>query len=95
MKKNNTEVISKIQKNARKALFLNTYIQIVDNTKAIIENCKHIVECNDIYVKVVTADYNIQIWGFNLTISDYNKEFVIVKGRINSVEIFPKGEVSV
>lgn len=80
-----------IGKNARKALFLNTYIQLIDNCKAIVENCKHIVECNDILVKLLTSDYDIQIWGQGLTISDYNKEYVIVNGKISSVEIFPRG----
>jgi hypothetical protein len=88
---NNSDVIYKIQKTTRKALFLNTYIQLIDNTKAIIENCKHIVECNDILVKLLTADFDIQIWGTNLTISDYNKEFVIVNGKISSIELLPRG----
>lgn len=79
-----------IQKKARKKLYLNTYIQLIDNEKAIIENCRHIAECNDIMVKLITADFQIEIWGQSLTISDYNKENVIVNGRISSIELTPR-----
>ena len=85
------EKIYCLKKNVRKAFFLNTYIQIIDNSKVIVENCKHIVECNDILVNLFTADYEIHIWGQALTISDYNKEYVIINGKISSVEIFPRG----
>lgn len=80
-----------VKQSARKAMFLNTFIQITDNKKAVIENCKHIVECSDIFVRVATADYEVDIWGTNLTISDYNAEFVVVNGKISSLEINPKG----
>lgn len=90
----NTQKVDKLytlKKKARKALFFNTYIQLIDNDKAIVENCKHIVECNDIMVKLITADFDIQIWGQFLTISDYNSEFVVVNGKISSIEILPRG----
>ena len=83
--------LESIKKNARKALYLNTFIQIIDNNKAIVENCKHIVECNDILVKLLTADFEVHIWGQSLTISDYNKDYVIIRGLISSVELFQKG----
>ncbi len=79
--------IDEIKENARKLFYLNTFIQIVDNTKAIIENCKHIVECNDIMVKIQTADYEVTVWGNNLTINDYNSNYVVINGHISSVEI--------
>jgi sporulation protein YqfC len=79
-----------IQKKARKKLYFNTYIQIIDNEKAIVENCRHIAECSDVLVKLVTADFQIEIWGQSLTISDYNKENVIVNGRISSIEFIPR-----
>ena len=60
IKKNKIELI---QQKAQKALYYNTFIQLIDNEKAIIENCKRIVECNDILVKLLTRNritsYNV------------------------------------
>lgn len=89
---NKESKLNKFQQKARKALYINTNIQIIDNDKAIIENCKHIVECNDIMVKLLTNNMYVQIWGQSLTISDYNTENVIVKGKISSIELIPKGK---
>lgn len=85
-------ILNNIRRSARKTLFLNTYIQIIDNEKVIVENCKHIVECDDILVKLLTADFYIQIWGQLLTISDFNSEYVIVNGKVSSIEILPRGK---
>jgi len=84
--------IDKLKKKVRKAFYYNTNIQIIDNDKAIIENCKHIVECNDIMVKLLTADFYVQVWGQSLMISDFNTEYVIVYGKISSIELIPKGK---
>jgi len=92
IKKNKIELI---QQKAQKALYYNTFIQLIDNEKAIIENCKRIVECNDILVKLVTRNFYIEIWGQNLTINDYNSESIVVNGKITTIELSPKGKVDV
>ncbi len=73
-------------------LYYGSDIEIIGNKQAIIENCRHIVECNDIMVKVFTYNYIVTVWGSNLSISDYNKENVIINGHISSVEIGQKGK---
>lgn len=93
-KKSSESKVDTVKKAARKAMFLNTFVQLTDNKKAVIENCRHIVECNDIYVKVSTADFDIDVWGKDLTISDFNAEFVVINGTISSLEINPKGRSS-
>ncbi len=90
--KSNEGKLYQIEKKVRKALYYNTTIQIIDNDKAIVENCKHIIECNDIMVKLKTADYYIEIWGQNLTVNDFNTENVVVNGKIQKLEIIPKGK---
>ena len=50
------------------------------------------MECDDILVKLLTADFYIQIWGQLLTISDFNSEYVIVNGKVSSIEILPRGK---
>lgn len=82
-----------IKQKTQKALYYNTFIQIIDNEKAIIENCMHIIECNDIMVKLLTNNFYVEIWGQSLTINDYNTENVVVNGKISSIELLPKGKV--
>lgn len=58
-----------------------------------IENCRRIMEYNDIYLKVRTTDGIItEIWGTGLKLSDYNTTGIAVRGRISSVELSGKGD---
>lgn len=90
MKSCDNNLYSRITKKARKAFFYNTFIQIEDNSKVIVESCRHITECNDIMVRLVTYDYNVTIWGTGLTISGYNTDYIVINGKVDSVEIFAK-----
>ena len=90
--KSNEGKLYQLEKKVRKALYYNTTIQIIDNDKAIVENCKHIIGCNDIMVKLKTADYYIEIWGQDLTVNDFNTENVVINGKISKLEIIPKGK---
>lgn len=70
----------------KKKLYLNTNINITDNTRVEIENCRRIIEYNDIYVMLSTSTVTVKIWGSGLKISDYNMDGVIIDGRISSLE---------
>lgn len=89
MNNENKKIIdkSKLNKKLRNALFLNTNIVITDDKTVLVENCKHILECNDVMVKMISTDFQIEIWGSSLTISDYNTSCAIVHGKISSVNI--------
>lgn len=75
-----------LSKYIKKKLYLNTYMNISDNTHVEIENCKKILEYNDIYVKLRTSTLIISIWGQNIKISDYNTDGIIIDGKFSSVE---------
>lgn len=63
-------------------------IVICGNTYLEVENCRRIMEYNDIYLKVKTASgLIIEIWGANLRLSDYNTQGIAVRGKISSVEL--------
>ncbi len=63
-------------------------IMICGNTYLEVENCKRIMEYNDIYLKVKTlSGLVIEIWGANLKLSDYNTSGIAVRGKISSVEL--------
>lgn len=70
----------------KKRLYLNTYINLTDNTHLEIENCKRVIELNDIYVRLKTATVTISVWGKNLSVSDFNTDGVVIDGIISSVE---------
>ncbi len=77
---------SLISNYVKKKLYLNTYMNLTDNTHLELENCKKILEYNDIYVKIRTSTMIVSIWGQNIRISDYNTDGIIVDGVFSSVE---------
>ncbi|NLK70233.1 MAG: hypothetical protein GX286_02170 [Clostridiales bacterium] len=81
---------NKIIEKGQSLLYFNTIIQITDNKEVIIENCKKIIEYNDIFLKVKTRNMTVQVWGQKLQIDDYNTEGIIVKGIIESIELINK-----
>lgn len=70
----------------KKQLYLNTYMNVTDNTRLEIENCKRIIEYNDIYIRLKTATVTLRIWGENLKISDYNTDGIVVEGKFSTFE---------
>lgn len=81
MKKEN-----KIKSYFRKKFYLDTNISITDNTEVIVENCKKILEYNDILIKIATSTLTFQIWGKDLVIKNYEDKGLIIKGVISSIE---------
>ena len=75
---------------AKTKLYLNTNLLITDNNYIEIDNCKKVLEYNDIFLKIKSSNMIIQIWGKNLSINDYNSGGIVVKGEIDSVEFLKK-----
>lgn len=75
-----------VSKYVKKRLYMNTYINLSDNTHMEIENCKRILEYNDVFVKIRTSTLIIGIWGQDLRLSDYNTDGIVVDGKFTSVE---------
>lgn len=80
----------KITDIARKKLYLNTHLLITDNNLIEIENCKKVVEYNDIYLKILTSNMILEVLGSELSISDYNTDGIIIRGKISSVEFMKR-----
>lgn len=85
MKKNIPQM--KFAGKAKEFMCLNSYINILDNNKVIVENCKQILECNEVLAKVLTGSFQIEIWGNNLSLSNYCFECVEVCGVIETVSL--------
>lgn len=76
----------------KEVLSLSSNVTITDNTIAVIDNCKQILECNEILAKVFTNKFEIEIWGEGLSLSNFCTDAVEVKGKIKSINIIPKGK---
>lgn len=66
--------------------YLNTNLLITDNNYIEIENCKKILEFNDVYLKIRTSNLILEIWGKELYVSDFNTDGIIIRGIISSIE---------
>lgn len=75
-----------VAKICKKRLYLNTYMNMTDNTRLEIENCRRIIEYNDIYIRLRTSTLTMQVWGKDLKISDYNTDGIVIEGTFSSVE---------
>lgn len=75
-----------VAKYAKKWLYLNTYMNLTDNTHLELENCKKILEYNDIFVKIKTATLIVSVWGENIKLSDYNTDGIIIDGKFTTIE---------
>lgn len=65
--------------------YLNSSISILDNNQILVENCKNILECNDILVRIISSDFEIEIWGANLTVTNFSSKTVSVNGEVQTV----------
>lgn len=66
---------------------INSQIQITGNSRVLVDGCKKILEYNDIFVKVQTAELTVQIWGSELSVNDFGSDVIYVHGNIQSVEL--------
>ncbi|MGN1133818.1 MAG: YabP/YqfC family sporulation protein [Oscillospiraceae bacterium] len=76
--------------NLKENLSISSIVTIVDNASVLVEDCKQVIECNEICAKIATTKYEIEIWGNNLTMNNYNLKSVEVLGTIATVNIMPK-----
>ena len=52
-----------------------------------IENYKNILEYQDILIKVNTYEGTVTIYGFNLRLEELTDEDIMVKGKIDTIEL--------
>ena len=83
MNKRYSDTVSRFIK---RKTYNNTYINLTDNNHMEIENCKRILEYNDLYIKIRTSTLTVCIYGQNLDVSDYNNDGIIIDGKFSSIE---------
>lgn len=75
-----------IKDKAMHALYLNSMMHVDANRRVEIENCKKIIEYNDICVRLKTNSCTVCIWGSNLCVDDFCTGGIVINGRISSIE---------
>lgn len=70
---------------------LSSFVTIQDNSTVMVENCSRVYECSDIMAKVSAGKYYIEIWGKNLSMSEYSQDCISIDGVIDSVRLIMKG----
>lgn len=71
-------------------LYLDSYLHLHGNRELRLENCRRILEYNDVCVRLRTRDLSVTVWGTGLRVFDYKDSSVLVTGRITGIEL---GEV--
>ncbi len=62
-------------------------VTISGDEEVIIENCRRILECNEIKCSVSSRGFLVDIWGSDLTLTSFSSGSVSVNGKIRSVSI--------
>ena len=62
----------------RRALQLETYLQLTGNREIYLENCRRILEYNDIRIVVQTAELVLEIWGSDLQADSRSPESLVI-----------------
>ena len=75
----------------RRALQLETYLQLTGNREIYLENRRRILEYNDIRIVVQTAELVLEIWGSDLQADSRSPESLVIHGQIQSITLTPKG----
>lgn len=65
----------------------NTKVTINSFDEMLIENYKGILEYEEFYIKLKTAIGIININGFNLELEQITEDDIIIKGKIESIDI--------
>ena len=75
----------------RRVLQLETHLEMHSDREIFIENCRRILEYNDIRIVLQTTDLELEIWGSELQTDSRSPESLRIHGKIQSITLTPKG----
>ncbi len=80
------KLISKLEKSFKGVAFLDSCVTVNACESVRVENCKRVLECNEMLIRIKTTDCDVSIWGEGLYLECYNESIISVFGKITSVE---------
>ena len=78
--------VERIEKTLIDSLYLDSCVTVNACESVRIENCKRVIECNEVLVRIKTTDCEVSIWGKDLVMECYKDSNIRVFGEIKSVE---------
>lgn len=66
---------------------MDSQIEITGGREVLVDGCRKILEYNDVFVKVRTWEMTVNIWGSDLSVSDFGSGAIYISGKIQSVEL--------
>ena len=75
----------------RRLTYGESTVVVTGGTHVFLENCRRILEYNDIRIAVQMADAQLYIWGRDLCADSCSSDTMTVYGEIQSIEWIRKG----
>jgi len=80
-------LLNKLSEKGKDFLFLNPTMHFIGNKELYIENCKRIEEYNEVFIRLKASGMYIQIWGSQLKAFDFKTNGLIIRGKIEQIEM--------
>ena len=66
---------------------LGEFVHLCGNREVRIENCRRVLELDDVRVRLCTGELVVEVWGTGLRVFDFNNSSILVRGKIASVHL--------
>lgn len=83
-------MFKKIADKALETFYLTPLIHMNNNKEMLIENCRRIEEYSEIFMRLISGNLCINIWGSNLRAYDFHKDGLLINGKISHVEFIER-----
>lgn len=71
---------------AREKLFLDSSIHISGKNEMILDSCQKIVECSEVYMRIISGGMCLNIRGSNLRAYDFRTGGLVIRGELEQIE---------
>ncbi|MBO7395435.1 MAG: YabP/YqfC family sporulation protein [Ruminococcus sp.] len=62
-------------------------IHIESNRELVVENCRRIEECDEVFMQFISGHLRVQVWGSGLRAYDHKTGGLVIRGRIMRIEL--------
>ena len=83
-------MFEKLSEKVQEMIYMNPSMHLDSNRELLIENCRRIEEYNEVFMRLISGDLCIQIWGSNLKAYDFKTKGLIVRGKISQIEFIER-----
>lgn len=83
-------MFEKLSEKVQEMVCMNPSMHLDSNRELLIENCRRIEEYNEVFMRLISGDLCIQIWGSNLKAYDFKTKGLIVRGKITQIEFIER-----